>query len=620
MAIDVIQYKKTAGDTDYPTKDSNLIDTLQPVAAAVHWPFSYAPQTTSGLTLGYSGGQMLVDGVLTAISEGTVALSASTTNYVEATRAGVVSKNTTGFTAGSIPLYTAVTAAGAITTLTDVRAFNQPHFARLALASTGGTTTLTYAQARVDAIDVTGVLVSNATIEVPAAPWAWDINNGTTGSYTLTVKVSGQTGVTVPQGERRRCICNGTDVVPMSGYVATDGDTMSGSLTLSAGNITVSAGTVTVNADPTTAMQVATKQYCDSVASGLDIHPSCRAATTANIASLAGGAPNTLDGVTLAANDRILVKDQSTGSQNGIYYVSTLGSGSNGTWTRATDADATGEISAGLFVWVTEGTAAGDTGWVLTTNDTITVGSTSLTFQQFTGVGQLSVTAPLTKTAPNTLAVSAASTSASGVVELADSTETQTGTDTVRAVTPAGLAATAVYQGKHSFFIPAAAFKPRITSGCAALTYSSGASNQPDVYYLAFDGAAAEYAGALVQMPVDWNGSTITAKFCWRRASGTGAANVVWGLRGLSVADAESPAANFGTGATVTDAASTTTANFNNSGETGACTLAGTPAAGELVFLEVYRDGASGSDTLDSVDAWLSGVTIFYTTNLKNEA
>lgn len=108
-----------------------------------------------------------------------------------------------------------------------------------------------------------------------------------------------------------------------------------------------------------------------------------RAATTANIASLTGGAPSTLDGVALAANDRILVKDQTTGSQNGIYVVTTLGTGSNGTWTRATDADAAGEIVAGMLVVVAEGTTNGDTEWELTTNGTITVGSTALTFLRF---------------------------------------------------------------------------------------------------------------------------------------------------------------------------------------------------------------------------------------------
>jgi hypothetical protein len=356
----------------------------------------------------------------------------------------------------------------------------------------------------------------------------------------------------------------------------------------------------------------AVKTYVDNVAAGLDVRASCRAATTANIASMSG--TMTIDGVSLAVGNRVLVKDQSTGSQNGIYVVQ------SGAWTRAPDADTSAEVTAGIFVWISEGTANGDTGWVLTTNDAIVLDTTALTFSQFTGVGQITVTAPLTKTAPNALAVSAASQTAAGVVELATSAEAQTGTDTVRAVHPAGLAAAAVYQGKHSFFLPAQALRPRSANGCATLATTNGASNQPDIHYLAFDGAAAEYAGASVQMPMDWNGGTITAKFCWRRASGTGAANVVWGIRGASVTDGEDPAVTFGTGATVTDDAKTTTANFALSAETSDCTIAGSPAGGHLVFLEVYRDGASGSDTLDAVDAWLSGVTVFYTTNVKNEA
>jgi len=106
----------------------------------------------------------------------------------------------------------------------------------------------------------------------------------------------------------------------------------------------------------------------------------CRAATTANI-TLAGGAPNVADGVTLAANDRILVKDQTTGSQNGIYVVTTLGTGANGTWTRATDADGAGELLSGMLVTVSEGTVNADSMWMLTTNDPITIGTTALTFK-----------------------------------------------------------------------------------------------------------------------------------------------------------------------------------------------------------------------------------------------
>jgi hypothetical protein len=111
-----------------------------------------------------------------------------------------------------------------------------------------------------------------------------------------------------------------------------------------------------------------------------DYKTSVRVATTANIAALAGGAPNTLDGVALAANDRILVKDQTTGSQNGIYVVTTLGTGANGTWSRASDADQAGELTPGAQVTVEEGTLAAESTWVLSTDGTITIGATSLTF------------------------------------------------------------------------------------------------------------------------------------------------------------------------------------------------------------------------------------------------
>lgn len=164
---------------------------------------------------------------------------------------------------------------------------------------------------------------------------------------------------------------------------------------------------------------------------------------------------------------------------------------------------------------------------------------------------------------------------------------------------------------KQAIPIPAYALMPRSANGCATLAMSSGAANQPDVPYLAFDGAAKEYAGIALRMPKSWDEGTVTAAFSWRRASGTGAANVVWGMRAVAIADNDTPAVAFGSDATVTDAASTTTANMNVSGETSACTVAGSPGAGELTFFEFFRDGASGSDTLDAVDAWLTEVTLF---------
>jgi hypothetical protein len=153
--------------------------------------------------------------------------------------------------------------------------------------------------------------------------------------------------------------------------------------------------------DGTNATDAVTKQQLDIAQAGLDVKSSVRAASTANLAGITytatGGtsargqitvAPNTLDGVTLAANNRILLKDQTTAAQNGIWVVTTVGTGANGVWDRATDADADVEVTAGMYTFVEEGTANDNTGWVLTTNNPITIGGasgTSLAFTKFTG-------------------------------------------------------------------------------------------------------------------------------------------------------------------------------------------------------------------------------------------
>jgi hypothetical protein len=113
----------------------------------------------------------------------------------------------------------------------------------------------------------------------------------------------------------------------------------------------------------------------------LDYKQSVRAVTDVNI-TLGGGAPNTVDGVSLTSKDRILVTGQTNPVQNGIYYVTTTGSGSNGTWARSLDTDQTGEIDSGTIVMVTEGTVYADTQWKLITDDPIVIGTTALTFVQ----------------------------------------------------------------------------------------------------------------------------------------------------------------------------------------------------------------------------------------------
>lgn len=146
---------------------------------------------------------------------------------------------------------------------------------------------------------------------------------------------------------------------------------------------------ITNLADPTSDQDAATKAYVDAARSGLDIKQSVRVATTSNI-TLSG--TQTIDSVAVVAGDRVLVKDQSTASQNGIYVVAA------GIWSRSLDADSDAEVTAGMFTFVAEGTVNADSGWVLATNDTIVVGTTSLSFVQFSGAGQITAGAGMTKT------------------------------------------------------------------------------------------------------------------------------------------------------------------------------------------------------------------------------
>ena len=130
--------------------------------------------------------------------------------------------------------------------------------------------------------------------------------------------------------------------------------------------------------------------------------------------------------------------------------------------------------------------------------------------------------------------------------------------------------------GKQALPVPVLAMIPRQTNGCAALSVDVGATDQPDVPYLAFDAAVNEYAGFAIRMPKGWNRGAVTAAFSWARASGTSALNAVWGIRAVAVGDADSFAANFSAGVTVTDAAPATDQLVAISAETPALTIAAT--------------------------------------------
>ena len=155
------------------------------------------------------------------------------------------------------------------------------------------------------------------------------------------------------------------------------------------GTVDVASKRITSVADPTQAQDAATKAYVDSVAQGLDPKASVLVASTGNIATLSGLL--TIDGITLLVGDRVLVKNQNTASQNGIYVASTTA------WSRATDMDAWSEVP-NAFVFVEVGSTQADTGWVCTANAGGTLGSTAINWVQFSGAGTYIAGAGLTLT------------------------------------------------------------------------------------------------------------------------------------------------------------------------------------------------------------------------------
>lgn len=212
------------------------------------------------------------------------------------------------------------------------------------------------------------------------------------------------------------------------------GAALATSITATSGNMTVNAaagnnsvnlvptGTGTVDvankritsvAEPTQASDAATKNYVDAVKTGLDVKDSVRVTTTGNLtATYSNGtsgvgatltnsgtqAALTIDSIVLSVNDRVLVKDQTTGLQNGFYYVTSVGSAStNWVLTRSTDADQSSEVTPGAFTFVEEGTIGANNGYVCTNVGSITIGTTAVSFVQFSGAGSVIAGDGLTK-------------------------------------------------------------------------------------------------------------------------------------------------------------------------------------------------------------------------------
>ena len=177
---------------------------------------------------------------------------------------------------------------------------------------------------------------------------------------------------------------SGLDADTIRGYVPLNkaGDTLTGFLTL--------------NSDPTNQLHAVTKRYVDNLIQGLDIKQSVKAATTTNITL--SGAPQTIDGVTMNIGERILVKNQTDTTQNGIYIVQ------SSSWLRSSDSSDGSTITPGMFLFIEQGTSNADSGWVMTGDTSITIGSSAITFTQFSGAGQIIAGTGLSKNG-NTLSI-----------------------------------------------------------------------------------------------------------------------------------------------------------------------------------------------------------------------
>ena len=166
-------------------------------------------------------------------------------------------------------------------------------------------------------------------------------------------------------------------------------------------------------------------------------------------------------------------------------------------------------------------------------------------------------------------------------------------------------------------WVPVTAMTPTETNGCGSLTSVETTSGRPDMIVLDFDKDSDEFAQFSVAMPKSWNEGTVTFQAYWTSA-GTNTGTVAWGMSGVACADDDTIDIAYGTRIVATAKAHSGTAeDLNVSAASGAITIAGSPAAGELCFFEIMRDVSADDKT---GDARLLGVKIIYTTDTSTDA
>lgn len=170
--------------------------------------------------------------------------------------------------------------------------------------------------------------------------------------------------------------------------------------------------------------------------------------------------------------------------------------------------------------------------------------------------------------------------------------------------------------GKHSIYVPAGAMVSATTNGAAA-GQTEETTNAHNYATLAFDDGTDEYACFEILMPADWNEGTITFQAVWS-STAADTDGVTWGLQAVAVADGDDSDVAYGTAVTVDDANQSNAGDVLITAESGAVTVAGSPAANELTFFRVFRDVSAANDTATE-DALLRGVRIYYNTDAPDE-
>ena len=386
----------------------------QPVASAIGM-IRY--DSTLGAFYGYSGSgwnQFSLSGGVTQVNTGTgltggpivgvgtISIDNTTVaagSYGSTTQVGTFTVNAQGQLTAAANVSISASSIGAVTTINGTA--NE-------ITATGASTVTLSLPA---ALTFTGKTITGGTYSSPNI--ATIINSGTLTLPTSTDTLVGR--ATTDTLTNKTISGSSNTLTNIANASLTNSSVTVGTTAIALGASSLTLGgltSVAVTQDPVSALQLATKQYVDAVAEGLHVHAACAAATTGTLASITGGtvtynngtagvgatltlsiALTVLDGYTLLNGDRVLVKNEATQANNGIYTWATGGT----VLTRATDFDTAAEMASGDFTFVSNGTLYNNTGWVQTDPVTV-VGTSPVTWIQFSGAGAYTAGTGLTLT------------------------------------------------------------------------------------------------------------------------------------------------------------------------------------------------------------------------------